>query len=241
MRTPPTRAGRSSATSWRHQQHGRSGTRRRHRALRRRSPADDGRRHHRDQPRGTADRLAPASRVDRQRSRRPAAASTTRRRRQTVAGPGREPGSLYRGGKLDGVRDWTDGRAAKGDLNPLEVDFLTASVAAEQAERAVARRQTLRLKRMVAALTVLALSTAGLAGYSFWKRDTANKDRDLAMSRQVAVTANRLRATDPPWRPGCRWLPTRSPRRWRPGRASSTRPGRRRSRESCGRRRARRT
>ena len=110
---------------------------------------------------------------------------------------GREPGSLYRGGKLDGVRDWTDGRAAKGDLNPLEVDFLTASVAAEQTERAVARRQTLRLKRMVAALTVLALSTAGLAGYSFWKRDTANKDRDLAMSRQVAVTANRLRATDP--------------------------------------------
>ncbi|MFG1818356.1 hypothetical protein ACGFIF_31650 [Kribbella sp. NPDC049174] len=109
----------------------------------------------------------------------------------------RDPGSLYRGGKLDGVRDWTARDAPGRDLNALELEFLTTSLTAERLDREATRRRTHRLQRMVAALTVLALATAGLAVYAFWKRDAADKERDLAMSRQVAITADRLRATDP--------------------------------------------
>jgi WD40 repeat protein len=109
----------------------------------------------------------------------------------------REPGALYQGGRLDSVRDWGGPAATGRDLNPLEIEFVTASLAREREEESATRRRTRRLKRMVAALVVLVLLTAGLAGYSGWKRGTANNERDLAMSRQVASTANRLRATDP--------------------------------------------
>jgi WD40 repeat protein len=108
-----------------------------------------------------------------------------------------DQGCLYRGVKLAGVRDWADRGASDRDLNALETEFLSASLSAERAEQQATRRRTHRLQRMVAALAVLALTTAGLSGYSFWKRDAADKERDLAMSRQVAITADRLRSTDP--------------------------------------------
>ena len=109
----------------------------------------------------------------------------------------REPGSLYRGGRLAGVRDWSVHGASGRDLNAVEVEFLAASLSAERAEQEAIRRRTRRLQQMVAALTALAVATAGLAVYAFWKRGVADQERDLAMSRQVAITADRLRATDP--------------------------------------------
>ena len=106
----------------------------------------------------------------------------------------RDPGSLYRGGNLQGVRDWT---MADRDLNTLETEFLEASLRAEEAEHAAARRGTRRLQQFVAALTALSLVAVGLTVYAFWKRRLADRERDLAMSRQVAITADRLRTTDP--------------------------------------------
>ncbi|MDX6239968.1 MAG: hypothetical protein QOG10_4783 [Kribbellaceae bacterium] len=110
---------------------------------------------------------------------------------------GREPGALYQGGRLDGVRSWARQSGRGRELNPLEREFLTASLDREQAERIVSRQQTRRLLQLVAALAVLSLLAGALAGYSYWKRDSANRERDLAVSRQVAITADRLRATDP--------------------------------------------
>jgi WD40 repeat protein len=109
----------------------------------------------------------------------------------------REPGSLYRGGRLHGVRDWAVPLSAGRDLNALETEFLAASLAAERDEHRTSRRRTHRLQKLIAALTVLAVLAAGLAGYAFWKRGVADRERDLAMSRQVAITADRVRATDP--------------------------------------------
>ncbi|WP_203589985.1 WD40 repeat domain-containing protein [Streptomyces sp. SID13031] len=108
---------------------------------------------------------------------------------------GREPAALYGGSRLDAVRGWVTevGR----DLSPQEREYLEASLQKEQFERTVARRRTRRLLRLVAALTVLSLVAGGLAGYSYWKRNSVNHERDLAVSRQVAITANRLQATDP--------------------------------------------
>ncbi|MEU8221851.1 hypothetical protein [Kribbella sp. NPDC048915] len=112
----------------------------------------------------------------------------------------RDPDSLYRGGRLQGVRDWVspDGAVAIGrHLNALETEFLTASLEAERSAQRAGRRRTRRLQELIAALTALAVVAAGLAGYALWKRRTADRERDLAMSRQVAMTADRLRATDP--------------------------------------------
>jgi WD40 repeat protein len=109
----------------------------------------------------------------------------------------RDQGGLYRGGKLAAVRDWAAPGASARDLNALEREFLGASLTAERDEQAATRRRTHRLQKMVAALAALALTTATLAGYAFWKRGAADRERDLAMSRQVAITADRLRATDP--------------------------------------------
>jgi WD40 repeat protein len=109
----------------------------------------------------------------------------------------RDPGSLYRGGKLQMVREWATPGATDRNLNTLETDFLVSSLAAEQAERRASRHRTHRLQRLVAALTAVSLVAVGLSVYAFWKRRLADRERDLAMSRQVAITADRLRSTDP--------------------------------------------
>ncbi|TCC10403.1 helix-turn-helix domain-containing protein [Kribbella soli] len=105
----------------------------------------------------------------------------------------RDPGSLYRGGRLDAARE----RGRDAELTPMERDFLAASNELEEAEKRSGRRRTRRLQRLVAALAVLFLVAVALSGYSYQKRETSNRERDLAFSRQVAGAADRLRATDP--------------------------------------------
>jgi WD40 repeat protein/transcriptional regulator with XRE-family HTH domain len=109
----------------------------------------------------------------------------------------RDPESLYRGGRLEAAREWSLRGDSDSELALLEREFLAASIEQDQAEKLVARRRTHRLQRMVAALTALFVISGALAGYSYWKRDTTNRERDRAFSRQVAGTADRLRATDP--------------------------------------------
>ncbi|PZF99756.1 nSTAND1 domain-containing NTPase [Micromonospora deserti] len=103
---------------------------------------------------------------------------------------GRDQGALYRGGRLSAALDWVDHGTHRQDLNPLEREFLDASLASE-------RRRLRRTYQLVAGLVVLALVAATLAAYAFQQRGAANRERDLAISRQVAITANRLRETDP--------------------------------------------
>jgi WD40 repeat protein len=109
---------------------------------------------------------------------------------------GRDSGGLYRGARLDLAREWANDPDHKAQLNPLERDFIDASAAEEQARAVVERRRTRRLYQLVAALGVLVLIATGLAVVAGVTGAARKHERDLAVSRQIAITANDLRATD---------------------------------------------
>ncbi|MCA2211417.1 nSTAND1 domain-containing NTPase [Jidongwangia harbinensis] len=109
---------------------------------------------------------------------------------------GRDPHALYRGTRLTAAVEWTAEPGRLDDLNPLEREFLEASADQQSAERRAERRRTRRLYKLVAALTVLFLVAVSSAGYAFRQRAAADTQRDMAVSRQMAITANQLRGTD---------------------------------------------
>ncbi|MFC0106074.1 nSTAND1 domain-containing NTPase [Kibdelosporangium aridum] len=107
----------------------------------------------------------------------------------------RDPDTLYRGARLAAVRDWSQDHEAA--LNPLEREFLNSSVAQELAEQTRSRRRTRRLHQLLAVLAVLTLLTGTMTVVALEQRSRANEERDRAISRQIAITANRLRDGDP--------------------------------------------
>ncbi|MFI9559435.1 nSTAND1 domain-containing NTPase [Nonomuraea endophytica] len=102
----------------------------------------------------------------------------------------RDPGALYRGGRLEAAREWSADPVHSAELNPLERQFLDVSLQQH-------RRRNRHLYQLLAALTVLAVLAGGLAAYSQWKRVEADQARDMAISRTMTMTAARLRGTDP--------------------------------------------
>ncbi|MCW2942252.1 MAG: transcriptional regulator, family [Actinomycetia bacterium] len=109
---------------------------------------------------------------------------------------GHDPNTLYRGVRLAGARDRAADPLHSGDFNVLERRFLDASIEHVAAETRAARRRTRRLQQLLAALTVLVVIAGLLAGYAFRQRASADQQRDLAISRQVATEAGKLRSTD---------------------------------------------
>lgn len=116
----------------------------------------------------------------------------------------RDPDALYRGVRLDATVDWVTKQDHRGELNQLEQEFVDASVEASTADRLRERRRTRRLWWLAAALGALLVLSAATTVYSFQQRAaaeqqraTADRERNLAISRQVAGTANRLADTDP--------------------------------------------
>ncbi|MFC4587111.1 nSTAND1 domain-containing NTPase [Sphaerisporangium corydalis] len=109
----------------------------------------------------------------------------------------RDPTALYRGVRLDAVLDWV-GRPDHHDvLNHLEQRFVDASVQVSRAERLRERARTRRLRWLAAALATLLVLSGVTAAYSVQQRAAAERERNSAISRQVAGTANRLRDSDP--------------------------------------------
>ena len=113
---------------------------------------------------------------------------------------GRDPAALLRGGQLALARDWAADPVNRDGLGTLTGAFVNAGIAAERAQQAADRNRALRLRRLVAALTVLVLVTVGLAGYAFQQRQAATRARDnattarnTAQSREVAVEADQVR------------------------------------------------
>ncbi|MGB7979297.1 MAG: AAA family ATPase, partial [Candidatus Nanopelagicales bacterium] len=89
-------------------------------------------------------------------------------------------------------------------LSSAEQEYLAASTAMEQAERATERRRTTRLRGLVAVLATLALLAGLLAGLALRSADEARTQqqaatlaRDEATSRQLAIAADDLRDADP--------------------------------------------
>ncbi len=109
----------------------------------------------------------------------------------------RDPGLLLRAGRLTSVMDWASNPARAELLNAQERAFLASSWQAAEAEREESISRTRRLRTLVAALTALVVVVAGVTGYAFNLRADAAEERDLALSRQLAEAANRVRETDP--------------------------------------------
>lgn len=110
---------------------------------------------------------------------------------------GEDAGMLYRGQRLAMVLEWRDSASADWQLNALEQRFLEQSAAAVDAERFRERRNNRVLRVLVSVLAVLVLVAASAATLSFVERARADQARELAVSRQIAGTADRLRETDP--------------------------------------------
>jgi hypothetical protein len=73
---------------------------------------------------------------------------------------GRDPAALLRGGQLALARDWAADPVNRDGLGTLTGAFVNAGIAADRAQQAADRNRALRLRRLVAALTVLVEFTA---------------------------------------------------------------------------------
>lgn len=106
----------------------------------------------------------------------------------------RDPDLLFRGARLEAtILRTAEGRRA---VLPDEEAFLDASRAAQDRETTARRRSVRRLRVLAAGLTVLALSTLALSGEAIARTRTVAHERDLAVSRQLAVTSATLTGTD---------------------------------------------
>ena len=108
----------------------------------------------------------------------------------------RDPGALYRGGRLVAAEEWAGVPSHRSDLNLLERAFLDASIAQRREAERASRRQASRLRAFSAALAALVLAAAVLAGLAFQQRSSAVNARNVAVSRQLAIEADQLRGTD---------------------------------------------
>ncbi|MFC0433820.1 hypothetical protein [Kutzneria buriramensis] len=106
---------------------------------------------------------------------------------------GREKAALYRGTRLAVARD----RLAGDTLTGKEREFLDASIEAADDEQRASRRRTRRLRQLVATLTVLLVLAATATGYAVSAQNSANDQRDIALSQKVAGEAASLRTADP--------------------------------------------
>ncbi|MGE3287357.1 MAG: TIR domain-containing protein [Pseudonocardia sp.] len=98
---------------------------------------------------------------------------------------GRDDGALYRGERLREVRPWLDWGTRR--LNALEARFLAASIAADRAARTARRR---RLRRSFAALVAALVAVSAVAVVAVERGREAARQRDVALSRQLAADAS---------------------------------------------------
>jgi len=96
----------------------------------------------------------------------------------------RDEGALYRGAQLAELVAWAEGHP--GFANPLEREFLEASVAIEDVQRRHRRR---RLQLVTASLATGLVVVSALAVTASVQRDHAEEQQRLALSRGVAAEA----------------------------------------------------
>jgi WD40 repeat protein len=108
---------------------------------------------------------------------------------------GREKAALYRGTRLAVARDWA--ATSANALSAKEREFLDASIAVADEEERSTKRRTRRLRQLVAGLTVLLLVAAGATGVAVSAQNSANEQRDIALSQKVAGQVAQLRTANP--------------------------------------------
>jgi WD40 repeat protein len=101
---------------------------------------------------------------------------------------------LYRGAQLETMFAWESGGRT---TTATEHAFLTESRAARDRATIARRRSVRQLRTLAAGLALLALTSATFAGAAVHQSRLTSRERDLAVSRQLAVTAQALTGTDP--------------------------------------------
>ncbi|MCO1578071.1 hypothetical protein M8C13_20160 [Crossiella sp. SN42] len=104
---------------------------------------------------------------------------------------------LYRGGTLETALDWAATPGPHEALNPLEHEFLAASVDQRTAEDCADRRRVRRGYQAIIVLVVLVLVAVAAGLYARQVASSADRNERLALSRQTATKADRLRDKDP--------------------------------------------
>ena len=113
---------------------------------------------------------------------------------------GRDPGELYRGGRLETAETW---RATHGaDLNEIEREFLDASVLTHETELAAKReyvdeqvRNNRRLRALITVASVVAIIAATAGAFAFQQRSRAD-DQTAAAEQQAADARGQAAAAD---------------------------------------------
>lgn len=109
----------------------------------------------------------------------------------------RDESLLWRGSRLDLAAEWLADPAHEDQLNRSERAFLAEAIAHRDAQVRATRLRARRMKQMLAAVATMALAVSALAGYALDTRSIANRDRDQALSREVAIEAQQVRASQP--------------------------------------------
>jgi WD40 repeat protein/transcriptional regulator with XRE-family HTH domain len=109
---------------------------------------------------------------------------------------GRDPSTLLRTVRLAEAAEWAEDTRHAADLNALEREFLAAGLDHEWSEQRAARGRSRRRQELLAVLLALSLVASVLAVIAFRQRIQADEERDVAISRRVAVEADKLRAKD---------------------------------------------
>ena len=118
----------------------------------------------------------------------------------------RDDSALYRGARLAEAREWAG--TEEDELNPLEREFLDASAALaerEQRERDEQARRELEVARrgrrrllIAAGALLIGLVVAGVAAVvAVEQRNAADRERDIALSRQLAALSEQQMPVDP--------------------------------------------
>jgi WD40 repeat protein len=109
---------------------------------------------------------------------------------------GGDRSALLTGTRLEAVTDWVaSGRC--GHVNDHERRFLEASVEQRDTAARVESRRRARLRALVAVTSILAVAASAFAVMATRAGADAKRERDRATSRQMAVSATGLRASDP--------------------------------------------
>ncbi|BCM70648.1 hypothetical protein EASAB2608_05982 [Streptomyces sp. EAS-AB2608] len=107
----------------------------------------------------------------------------------------RDPHALYRGARLAAALDLA---AADGSrLTSRERRFLDASRDAQAGETAAVRRRTVRLRQLVALLTVLVVVAVTAGVLAVGSRGSAIRQRNVAIARKAAADAAEVRPQNP--------------------------------------------
>ena len=96
---------------------------------------------------------------------------------------------LYRGARLTEAAEWADAHA--DDLNPLEREFLEASVGAREAERIAARQ---RVQRVIVGLVIGLVIISALAIFAWGRSQLAEQRRVDADNAKATAQAESTRA-----------------------------------------------